>query len=124
MRNILKTRTVFTVIATAVVCGILSFTPASSAYKVGDSVADVETDKATLPLESYYAGVVLYVAAKKGDSLKIGDLIAVVGKAGEDYSALLTAPAAPKAESKKDFMELIKRNVPVDVFQKECYSSK
>ena len=69
--------------------------------KVGDSVADVETDKATLPLESYYAGVVLYVAAKKGDSLKIGDLIAVVGKAGEDYSALLTAPAAPKAESKE-----------------------
>ena len=27
---------------------------------------------------------------------------------------------APKAENKKDFMELIKRNVPVDVFQKEC----
>lgn len=27
---------------------------------------------------------------------------------------------APKAESKKDFMELIKRNVPIDVFQKEC----
>jgi hypothetical protein len=27
---------------------------------------------------------------------------------------------APKAESRKDFMELIKRNVPVDVFQKEC----
>ena len=69
--------------------------------KTGDSVADIETDKATLPLESYYAGVVLYVAAKKGDSLKIGDLIAVVGKAGEDYSALLTAPAAPKAESKE-----------------------
>ena len=40
MRNILKTRTVFTVIATAIVCGLLSFTPASSAYKVGDSVAD------------------------------------------------------------------------------------
>jgi pyruvate dehydrogenase E2 component (dihydrolipoamide acetyltransferase) len=69
--------------------------------KTGDSVADIETDKATLPLESYYAGVVLYVAAKKGDSLKIGDLIAVVGKTGEDYSALLTAPAPPKAESKE-----------------------
>ena len=69
--------------------------------KVGDSVADVETDKATLPLESYYSGVVLYVASKKGDSLKIGDLIAVVGKAGEDYSALLTAPATPKVEAKE-----------------------
>ena len=77
--------------------------------KTGDSIADIETDKATLPLESYYNGVVLYVAAKKGDSLKIGDLIAVVGKAGEDYSALLKdAPAAPKTESK----EVVKEAAP------------
>lgn len=62
--------------------------------KTGDSIADIETDKATLPLESYYAGVVLHVAAKKGDSLKIGDLIAIVGKQGEDFSALLKEPAA------------------------------
>ena len=31
---------------------------------------------------------------------------------------------APKAESNTDFMELIQRNVPVDVFQKECYTNK
>jgi pyruvate dehydrogenase E2 component (dihydrolipoamide acetyltransferase) len=68
--------------------------------KTGDSVADIETDKATLPLESYYNGTVLYIAAKKGDSLKIGDLIAIIGKPGEDYSSLLTAPPAPKEESK------------------------
>jgi peroxiredoxin len=40
MKNLIKSRTVFTVIATAIVCGLLSFTPASSAYKVGDTVAD------------------------------------------------------------------------------------
>ena len=57
--------------------------------KAGDTLAEVETDKATLPLESYYTGTVLHVAAKKGDTLKIGDLIAVVGKEGEDYTALL-----------------------------------
>ena len=68
--------------------------------KIGDNIADIETDKATLPLESYYAGVVLHVAAKKGDSLKIGDLIAVVGKQGEDFSALLKEQAPPKAETK------------------------
>ncbi len=63
--------------------------------KVGDAVADIETDKAALPLETYYAGEVLYVAAKKGDALKIGDLVAIVGKAGENFDALLTAaPAA------------------------------
>jgi pyruvate dehydrogenase E2 component (dihydrolipoamide acetyltransferase) len=59
--------------------------------KTGDTVAEIETDKATLPLESYYAGKVLHVAAKKGDSLKIGDLIAIVGKDGEDFKALLEA---------------------------------
>ena len=40
MRNILNTRTVVTVIASAIVCGLLSFAPASTAYKVGDAVAD------------------------------------------------------------------------------------
>lgn len=62
--------------------------------KSGDSIADVETDKATLPLESYYNGTILHVAAKKGDTLKIGDLIAIIGKEGEDFSALLSAAPA------------------------------
>lgn len=68
--------------------------------KSGDAIAEVETDKATLPLESYYNGVILHLAAKKGDTLKIGDLIAVIGKEGEDFSALLAA--APKAEEKSE----------------------
>ncbi|MBK7149687.1 MAG: 2-oxo acid dehydrogenase subunit E2 [Bacteroidetes bacterium] len=72
--------------------------------KSGDAIAEVETDKATLPLESYFNGVILHVAAKKGDTLKIGDLIAIVGKEGEDISALLQAQpetaAAVKEETK------------------------
>ncbi len=70
--------------------------------KTGDTIAEVETDKATLPLESYFAGKILHVAAKKGDSLKIGDLIAIVGKEGEDFQSLLAATpvqeAKPEAE--------------------------
>ncbi len=59
--------------------------------KSGDTLAEIETDKATLPLESYFNGVVLHVAAKKGDTLKIGDLIGIIGKEGENFSALLNA---------------------------------
>ena len=71
--------------------------------KSGDTIAEVETDKATLPLESYYNGVILHVAAKKGDTLKINDLIAIVGKEGEDFSALLgNAPTADKKEEKAE----------------------
>lgn len=58
--------------------------------KSGDTIAEVETDKATLPLESYSNGTILHIAAKKGDTLKIGDLIAIIGKEGEDFAALLS----------------------------------
>ncbi len=69
--------------------------------KVGDAIAEVETDKATLPLESYYAGEILHLAAKKGDSLKIGDLIAVVGKKGEAFDELLNAVQPEKPQETK-----------------------
>lgn len=70
--------------------------------KSGDTLAEVETDKATLPLESYYTGTILHVAAKKGDTLKIGDLIAVVGKEGEDFSALLNSAPANEQAAKQE----------------------
>jgi glutathione peroxidase-family protein len=40
MKHILNRRTILTVIASAIVCGLLSFAPAGSSYKIGDSVAD------------------------------------------------------------------------------------
>ncbi len=40
MKKIITSRTVFTVIATAIVCGLLSFAPAEKSYKIGDKVAD------------------------------------------------------------------------------------
>lgn len=71
--------------------------------KPGTVIAEVETDKATMDLESFQSGEVLYVAAKSGDSIPVNGLLAVLGKKGEDYQALLSdsAPAAtdkPKAE--------------------------
>ena len=70
--------------------------------KAGDTLAEIETDKATLPLESYFNGVVLFVAAKKGDTLKIGDLIGIIGKEGEDYSALLNVAKTETAKPQTD----------------------
>lgn len=69
--------------------------------KNGDTIAEVETDKATLPLESYYNGTILHIAAKKGDTLKIGDLIAIIGKEGEDFAALLADKPAEGAKQEK-----------------------
>lgn len=55
----------------------------------GDVIAQVETDKATMDLEAYDDGVLLRKMVDAGGSVPIGGLIAVLGKAGEDVSALL-----------------------------------
>ncbi|MFK7846497.1 MAG: pyruvate dehydrogenase complex dihydrolipoamide acetyltransferase [Rhodothermales bacterium] len=55
----------------------------------GDVIAQVETDKATMDLEVYDDGVLLKRVAGEGDSIAIGGLIAILGNAGEDVSAVL-----------------------------------
>lgn len=70
--------------------------------KSDDVLADVETDKATMEVVGYADGTLLYVGVKEGDAAKVNEIIAIVGKEGEDYKALLSgspAPAAPAAES-------------------------
>jgi pyruvate dehydrogenase E2 component (dihydrolipoamide acetyltransferase) len=72
--------------------------------KNGDVMAEVETDKATMDLESYWDATVLYIGVEEGKAVPIDAVIAVVGKEGEDYKALLeaeSAPAAPAAEAEK-----------------------
>jgi pyruvate dehydrogenase E2 component (dihydrolipoamide acetyltransferase) len=65
--------------------------------KSGDVLAEVETDKATMDLESYWDGTILYIGVEEGKAVPVDAVIAVVGKEGEDYKALLDAEAAPAA---------------------------
>lgn len=57
--------------------------------KPGDLLAEVETDKATMELESYNEGTLLYLGVEKGKSVQVDGILAVVGKEGEDYKAAL-----------------------------------
>lgn len=57
--------------------------------KSGEIIAEVETDKATMDLESYYDGTLLYIGVQKGDAVPIDGIMAVVGNEGEDYKSLL-----------------------------------
>ncbi len=57
--------------------------------KKGDLLAEVETDKATMELESYKDGVLLHIGTEKGGKLQVDDLLAIVGQPGEDISSLL-----------------------------------
>src|SRR5437868_820599 len=73
--------------------------------KKGDLLAEIETDKATMELESYQEGVLLHRGASDGQKLQVNDLLAILGKAGEDVSALVSKhsgngeAAAPAAEA-------------------------
>jgi pyruvate dehydrogenase E2 component (dihydrolipoamide acetyltransferase) len=49
------------------------------AVKKGDILADIETDKATMELESYKEGKLLYIGAQKGEKIAVNDLLAVIG---------------------------------------------
>ncbi len=58
--------------------------------KKGDVLADIETDKATMELESYKDGVLLHQGAKVGGKIQVDDLLCILGEQGEDISALIS----------------------------------
>ena len=73
------------------------------AVKSGELMAEIETDKATMDYESFNTGTVLYLGAKEGQAVKINDVLAIIGKAGEDYASLLAgAGTSAQATTKTD----------------------
>ncbi|GAA5219536.1 pyruvate dehydrogenase complex dihydrolipoamide acetyltransferase [Membranihabitans marinus] len=70
----------------------------------GDVLAEVETDKATMDLESYQEGVLLYIGVKEGP-VPVDALVAIIGEAGEDFQDLLAdaqSETSTSSDSKSD----------------------
>lgn len=82
--------------------------------KTGDILAEVETDKATMELESYFNGVLLYIGVPSGPVVVDG-IIAIIGKEGEEYKHLLSdQKAAPtSAQTKSAETPPVSIEVPV-----------
>lgn len=59
------------------------------AVKKGEVLADIETDKATMELESYKDGILLYQGAKNGEKIQVNDLLCIIGKEGLDVDAIV-----------------------------------
>lgn len=70
--------------------------------KSGDIIAEVETDKATMELESYEDGTILYLGIKEKESVKIDGVIAIIGKKGENIDALLESESSSAPISIKE----------------------
>ena len=73
--------------------------------KPGDVLAEVETDKATMELESYNDGTLLYIGVEAGNAVIVDGILAVVGKEGDEFQSLLqgapVAAASTPAETKQ-----------------------
>jgi pyruvate dehydrogenase E2 component (dihydrolipoamide acetyltransferase) len=65
------------------------------AVKSGDMLAEVETDKATMELESFFDGTLLKIFAPDGSQVALGAPLCAIGKPGEKVDAPAGKPAAP-----------------------------
>ncbi len=70
--------------------------------KPGDILAEVETDKATMELENYVKGTLLHIGIPDGGTVPVDAVIAIVGKKGEDISALLESAQSTQSDKKQD----------------------
>ncbi len=91
-------------------------TIASWVKKVGDEVsagdilAEVETDKATMELEAYEDGTLLYIGVEEGDSVEVDGVLAIVGEKDADYEKLLKARKQKEAKKKEPVSETTSSN--------------
>jgi pyruvate dehydrogenase E2 component (dihydrolipoamide acetyltransferase) len=74
--------------------------------EANETIAEVDTDKATMEMTSLEPGTLLKILVPAGDNAKLGQTIGIIGNKGEDFSALLddagtsNGSSAPKAEEK------------------------
>ena len=75
------------------------------AVEEGDILAEIETDKATMEFESFYEGTLLHIGVEEGQTAPVDSLLAIIGPAGTDVSAVIASGgvvAAPAAETKTE----------------------
>src|SRR5437588_671075 len=66
---------------------------------MGEPLAEIDTDKATMEMQSLANGVLLKILVNEGESAPLGDPIAIVGAEGEDISNLIGAKKSAKGEA-------------------------
>lgn len=67
--------------------------------KAGDVLAEIETDKATMEFESFQDGVLLHIGVADGATAPVDSILAILGKEGEDISALLNQPTSKESKA-------------------------
>ncbi|GIW13138.1 MAG: acetyltransferase component of pyruvate dehydrogenase complex [Tepidiforma sp.] len=68
----------------------------------GETIAEIETDKATVELEAFDSGTVLKLVANEGDVVPVGDVIAILGEPSEVPPEVERKPVPPPAKREID----------------------
>lgn len=72
------------------------------AVKEGDILAEIETDKAVQDFESEFNGTLLYIGTEEEGSAPVDSVLAIIGKEGEDISALKGGSSSEKENAPKN----------------------
>jgi pyruvate dehydrogenase E2 component (dihydrolipoamide acetyltransferase) len=65
--------------------------------EIGDILAEVETDKATMEMEAFDEGTITAILVNEGDKAAIGSILAVLDGDGDEAAAPVAAASAPAA---------------------------
>lgn len=85
--------------------------------KEGDILAEIETDKAVQDFESEFNGTLLYIGTEEGGSSPVDAVLAIIGDAGEDISALKVgndAAGIPEENQTEDNVTDVETTKPVE----------
>lgn len=70
--------------------------------RAGEALYIVETDKASVEVNSSATGVLLKILVRQGEAMEVGGTVAIIGERGEDYSALLEPAPSPMPQKKEE----------------------
>ena len=77
------------------------YVKAGDTIAAGDLIADIETDKATMELQSFDEGTVAKIVAPEGETVAIGSLICVIAAEGESVEDAAAGASAAGGAAKQ-----------------------
>src|SRR5688572_30334340 len=90
--------------------------------EANETIAEVDTDKATMEMTSLEAGTLLKILVPAGDNAKLGQTIGIIGEKGEDFSALLDEASSnganitseEKAQAESEIEDTAQKSKPTE----------
>ncbi|NMC61787.1 MAG: 2-oxo acid dehydrogenase subunit E2 [SAR324 cluster bacterium] len=81
--------------------------------KRGESLAEVETEKANLDIEAFQEGVLIKIIVNANETAKVGDVIGIIGAAGETFDPASLASNIKQEESSSPEVQTIDQSMEV-----------